>query len=100
VSKKIAFMEMVESLTGYEEEAIEDQFGEDINTLLGLNATRSGRALVFIDAKRQGQDVAAAKAAAMSLTIKEVGDFFEDDADEVMPEEPVTEQGKEGAPDA
>lgn len=89
-----AFNELVDSLTGYEELEIAAQFGDDIHTLLITQASMASRSLVYVTKRREGLDEAKAKDAAMSLTVKAVGDSFDPDEDEPFPEEPVTEQGK------
>lgn len=87
--------EMMESLTGYEEIAIAKAFGSDILALAEKSPTQVGRALVFVVKTREGLDHNKAKHAALSLTLREVDDSFADDEDEVMEEEPVTEQGED-----
>jgi hypothetical protein len=107
------FNEMLDSLTGFEEERIEDHFGAHIYLLLSTNASKSGRALIFIDKLREDMKsetadenkvVTAAKRHAQSLTLKEVNAYFGDDEDEPDPfglEEtgPSTESGKDGSDD-
>jgi len=85
--------EVVESLTGYEEDEIEKRFGADINTLLIGKPTRGLRALIFVVKARQ--DPKTAYKDAMNLALKELDPFFADDGDEPMPEAPITESGKE-----
>ena len=96
---KVTIGDMLESLTGFEELAITKNFDADIATLLATQATMAGRALVFIDRKRKGLSDPEAKKASMEMTLKTVDDYFAEDEDEVMPEEPVTEAGKDDWPD-
>jgi len=84
--------EVVQSLTGYEEIAIEKALGKPIEHL----GTESGllRALAYVTEKRGGSSESDAKRRALSLTRKELETYFSDDEDEVMPDEPVTDSGK------
>lgn len=92
--------DMVESLTGHEENDIEGRFGFDPTTLLETKATMGLRALVYVLAKRDltEQDVkdpgGKAYKHAMDFTLKQVGDFFPDEVEEPVPSEPVTPAGK------
>lgn len=96
---KITIGDMLESLTGFEEIAISKHFDADIATLLASQATMAGRSLVFINLKRSGMTDSAAKQSAMEMTLKVVDDYFAEDDEEPMPEEPVTEAGKDDWPD-
>lgn len=89
------FNEMIDSLTGHEEQKIESAFGADIMSLLEASATKASRALIFITFVREGESGGDAKKRVMDLTIKQLGDHFADAEDEPMPEEPITEQGKD-----
>lgn len=93
------FNEMLDSLTGYEEQAIENQFGADIYALLN-NATKASRALVFTSLNREeGSKPAEVRKRVMGMTIREINAFWQDDADEPMPDEPVTASGKDDSLD-
>lgn len=86
--------EMFESLNGFDELAIERHFG---NTALGLterHPTMFLRALIFVHKNREGLSPTEAHNAAMALSLKEAQAYFSDE-DEVMPDEPETESGKE-----
>jgi len=85
--------ETVESLNGFEEIAIETNFGADIETLLETKATKAYRALVAVTLARGGANAKEAKKQAMSLTIKEATNYFAKD-EEVNEEDPVTDSGK------
>lgn len=91
---KLTYNEHLELLTGFDEIAIEKWFGEDIDS---LRFTMKCRALLFTRNTRLGQQPKDAHKAAMSLTLKQVGDAFADDEDEPLPEEPVTETGKDAS---
>lgn len=94
--------EMIDSLTGWEEMAIEEQFdGVDFFDLKGVKTVR---ALVFILLCRaagapQGEEVDGeiarpAKKAVMSLTLGQCNARFAD------PEDEATNAGKDGTPPA
>lgn len=89
--------EMTESLTGFEEIAIKTHFGFDIGSPDGTSGTTFLRGLIFAHLARAGQNAKDAKAGAMGLTIKAAADYFADD-DEVTPDEPATEPGKDDEP--
>lgn len=100
MSAQTTFNEMLESLTGYEEIAIREAFGHEITELLDTSYTTAARALVLVDAARKGQAAKDAKQTALSMTIKQVNDFFVEDEVELDVDEPVTEQGKDATPGA
>lgn len=93
-TQKMSGAEMVQSLTGFDEIAIEQAFNKPLDQLANSN-TMLARALVFVDLRREGRNDGQARKDAMGMSIREVLAYFPDDEDEVMPEEPVTEQGKE-----
>lgn len=84
--------DMADSLTGFEEIAISEAFGAE---LFDLSSMRMVRALVFVHHLRQGLKHADAKRTTLGLTVKQVGEMFPDDEEEPMPEEPITESGKD-----
>lgn len=98
-TEKVTVSEMIESLTGFEEIAIAKAFDSDIFGLLNRAPTTAGRALVFIDRKRGGETDKEAKNHALSLTLKAVDEYYAEDEDEVMEEEPTTEVGKDDSTD-
>lgn len=87
-------LEVTESLNGFDEIAIEQAFGRDLDDLNGRHYLR---ALIFIMKRRDGVDVVKAKRAAMEVPIKELGDHFAEEEEEVFEDEPETEQGKGGS---
>lgn len=98
---KLSMTDLVGSLTGYEEDEIEKQFGDPIGPLLGKSLARAGRALIFIVERRDGKNPAEARDAAMALRLVDVNDRFlddDEDADDAIPEEPDTELGKPDMP--
>lgn len=98
----IGLEEAVESFTGYEEQKIEKQFGGSIAELLEHNPTIGLRAAAFIVILRalRGQDVKSPEIKAfdqaMQMSMKQANDFFPEDEEEPIPDEPVTPAG-EGA---
>lgn len=85
--------EAFELLTGWDEIAIKKTWGAEITDLRESPFTFM-RALVFVDARRAGAKDPEAKEAALTLTVRELSDYFADDEDEPMPDEPTTEPGK------
>lgn len=91
--------ECFESLTGFDEIAIEKAFGHDVMTLVDTKQLTFSRALVFILRRRAGLKDAEAKADVMAMAVGDVLATFDDD-DEADPEDPVTAAGKDAAPPA
>lgn len=89
--------EMSLSLTGFDEIAIEQQFSLDIYADAERKPMKALRALVFVHRRREGDDDAAAKQAAMEMPLGAVQDYFIED-EEITPKEPETEQGKDSSP--
>lgn len=87
--------EVTESLTGFDEIAIEKMFG-------GFDPYTGGekkpmtlmRSLIFVMQRRGGDKDPAAKAYAMALPVSEVNGYFTESEDEADPEDPDTESGK------
>lgn len=76
--------EVLESLTGYEELAIEKSFGSVIEAMT-KTPSKFGRALVFILKRREGLKDNEAKNYALELTMRAVDDHFKPDEDEDLP---------------
>ncbi|KAA1424310.1 hypothetical protein [Nocardioides antri] len=87
--------EVIETLTGFEEIAIEKQFGNNWQDLAGDAQTMFLRALVFVLLRRDGKNDLEAKQEVMEMTLRECKDRFLDDEEEPNPDEPVTESGKD-----
>lgn len=96
-AEKISASEMVQSLTGFEEIAIEEHMGVDPYSDFQTKPLRVLRALVFVQKTREGAKPRDAKNHAMNLSMQSVQDSFEDETDEVMEDEPVTEAGKDSS---
>lgn len=90
---KISLDELTDSLTGYDELAVEQAFGADIYDLGSIRQIRAG---IFCHRRRQGDKHDEAKKFAMGLTVRAVLDYFPDpEAEPVMPGVgPETEEGK------
>jgi hypothetical protein len=97
--KKNSIVEAIEGLTGYEEQAIENHFGNDVVSILDVNTTKACRALIYAEATRTADHDNAWKKA-MSLTIREVSERFspEEPDTDLDGDEPTTEQGKGDEP--
>lgn len=85
--------EMFESFTGFDEIAVAKAFDADVTALRKKPLTFM-RALVFVDQRRAGLNDQEAHHAALSLTLRQVDDYFTEDT-EPMPEDPVTVEGKD-----
>lgn len=94
---KPTYSEAVDTLTGYEEIAIENQFGDEF---FGLSIVKRMRALAFVFEKREGLSDKDAKKKIMSLSQAAIGEYFsdeddeDDEGDEDLGIEPVTDAGK------
>lgn len=98
---KIDVNELIESINGYEEIAVEKAFGDEPMTLLQLKPIRGLRACLFIVKKREGLNDLKAHQFAMATNLKNLNEMFEyeeedDDAEEevISPKEsePESEQ--------
>lgn len=90
--------EALNSLTGWEEQAIKQKFHADF---MDLKNTATVRALVFVQFKREGHDDNTAWKLAQDLTVGQCDARFdtseeEDETDEN--DQPVTPAGKDGGP--
>jgi hypothetical protein len=90
--------EVLESLTGYDELAIEKAFGSDVESIMS-----SGKGLVYLRALVFAQELHGgakhdeAKKTALTLTVKDLNGRFRDDTDGDDPDLPGSESGKDGA---
>lgn len=96
-SNDLPLEEFFRTITGFDEIAIAKLFGEDVAALRD-KPFRFTRALVFVDKRRGGLKDGPAYTAAMDLTMGDLEDYFPEPVDELDPDEPETEQGKEPAP--
>jgi hypothetical protein len=68
------------SLTGFDEIAIAARFGQPLHTIRE-DPIAAGRALAFVHYRRAGQNDVDAHNAALSLTLREVTEFFVPEGD-------------------
>lgn len=76
---KLTASDVMDTLTGFDEIAIEQAFGEDVSRLAHVSVGKFGRALAFVLARRGGMKDAEAKKHVLGLTRREVEDMFADD---------------------
>lgn len=76
--------EVLASLTGYDELAIEQHFGKPIEGMTGT-PSKFGRALVFVLKRREGLNDGQAKKYVLELTMGAVDDHFAPDEDDELP---------------
>ncbi|KRB73081.1 hypothetical protein ASE01_20105 [Nocardioides sp. Root190] len=100
-STKVSFSETVASLTGHEEIAIEERFGEPIGRLMASALSKAGRALLFVVETRTGTKAAEAHKTVMAMRLDEVNArFFDDDEDDDADEDTDSPEGKDESPSA
>lgn len=98
--------EVLENLNGYHEEAIETRFGfEPADFATNERPTSSTRALIFAERMQHGIEEEAAYVEVMTMRLRDVMDYFEDDENEEDGTEPepfpsVTPAGKDSEPSA
>lgn len=101
VSTGMTIEEMVESLTGFDEIAIEKHFdGFDIYAGGEKKAVRAMRVLAFVWHRRQGANDREALQTVQNLPFKAVSDYWLDTEEEIDPDQPDTASGKDSAPSA
>lgn len=87
--------EFLESLNGFDEIAISQRFGKTVTALANEGDQMTlARALVFVAKRRDGLNDGDSYQACMTLTLREVNEYFAVEPDEAMPEEPETPEGK------
>jgi hypothetical protein len=90
--------EVMESLSGFDEIAVEKHMNYDIYTDEETGNARPVlllRCLVFVMERRGGLKDAEARMVAMEMRVGDVNDYFGDEPDELDPEEPETAEGKD-----
>lgn len=81
--------DILESITGFEEVAVEKAFGADpIELAQGNKFMKFTRALVFVVKKREGLNDVQARQAAMEMPLSVLQDFFAEATDDVEEEAP------------
>lgn len=90
--------EFFETITGFEEIAIASRFGAELTDLAQHKPLMFIRALVFAAEARGGdvQDHGQIKDQVLGMAIRDVQGYFVAD-DEVMPDDPETESGKDAS---
>lgn len=99
--ERLSMNDLVKSLTGYEEDDVEERFGHPIGVLLDHRVVKAGRALIYVVEKRAGAKPTDAYKTAMEMRLADVNSRFldeDEDEDDFNPDEPDTEQGKDGSP--
>ena len=85
--------ELIQSMTGYDEDAIVERFGKQLEDLDDAPFTR---ALIFVaERRREGVKDAAAFATAKSMRRREAKAYFTPTPDEPVSDEPVSESGND-----
>jgi len=88
------YNEMVGTLTGNEEFAIEKAFGRPLGNLFDeVSMSMAYRALAFVTYLREGVKETEARTRARSLTVKQASELYSDDF--ALIENPRTEPGKD-----
>lgn len=101
-SAEMSVDEALDTLTGYEEQAIEKRFGFPYEVLLVRKPTTALRAVMFalITRDLNSQDVKDPEGKSyrhvMERSVKDVTDFFPEPPAEENPDLPVSESGKDG----
>lgn len=90
----LTFTEMTESLTGFDEIAVEKHMGIDPYSDGERKPIKAVRALVFVHLTRQGKNAPQAVEEAQSMPMKDVMSYFAEEPDEVFEDEPVTAMGE------
>lgn len=96
--------EVFDSITGHDEMAIAQHFGQTVGDLLVTNPSMYTRALAFVVKRRAGVNDDDARNAVLEMPMKDVFTFFATEADEESGKgEPAPEQEPEtslsGAPE-
>ena len=86
--------DVMDSLTGFDEIAIEKNFGKEILVLAEHHQTKFMRALVFVLKRREGLDDVSARTAALELSLADTKETFADPEPEIDEDDPDTDQGK------
>ncbi|MFC6153651.1 hypothetical protein [Nocardioides yefusunii] len=98
--------ELAASVNGFDDLAVAKYFGKSFSQMASrdengerdVDGSVSLRALIFIDQRRQGAKDAAAWQTCMEITITELGTYFPAEEDEVTPDDPATDLGKDSMP--
>lgn len=91
--------ETLDSVTGYDEIAINQAFGRYFG-LIVEDPTMLARAAIFVLQRRDGMKDAEAKKFVMDLPMSRVNVWFSDAPDDVAPDDPDTPAGEGDSPPA
>lgn len=86
--------EAMNSVTGFDELAVEKHFGFDLYQIADEKPLMSVRSMIFVDLRHQGVADKEAHEKALSMTLGEVEAYFEDEPEDAMPDDPDSESGK------
>lgn len=94
--------ELMESVNGFDEIAVEAHFGIDLYTGNEGHPMKVARAAVFINERHGGLSDTDAKSVAMRMSLKDIEGYFEPEPDdEIDPDAPDTVVGKgDSAPES
>ncbi len=97
-STDMTMSEALESLNGVEQEAIENAYGMSFQALATQDPNRLGYGLVWVGLRRMDRNVTL-PAVKQNITLGQLDKFFaeEDPADEIDPDDPVSESGKDAS---
>jgi hypothetical protein len=91
----MTFEEMSESVTGFDEIAVEKIMGMDMYTEAEAKPVLLLRSLVFIHIRRSGISDPDARKQVMEMPLGDVNDYFASKEEDVDPDEPDSESGKD-----
>jgi hypothetical protein len=91
----VTLTELLESVTGFDEIAVEQQFGIDLYVGNDAHPMKVARAAVFIHKIHQQTPAPEARKYALGLTTNEVESYFLPEPEEPVAHEPVTDVGKD-----
>ncbi|GAA4698258.1 hypothetical protein [Nocardioides nanhaiensis] len=94
MSEKLTASETIQTLTGFEEIAIEAHMGVEIYSEGQAKPMRVMRALVFVQRMRDGDNAHEARKVAMEMPMRELQDHFAPELEEIDPDAPDTPEGK------
>ncbi len=94
----MSFSEFADTLTGFDEIAIETHMGFSVyDAEKASQGIKSLRALVFVAKLRDGLNAPDAKKAALEMTAGVLNEFFADEPEDVIEDEPDSDAGKGGS---
>lgn len=97
-TKKLSVIEVADSVTGYEEREVLEQFDRPLGDLQFTNSAAWARALVYVLKRREGTNEIDALDAALKLAFKDVWSVFDTESAESGKDEPDSVQLPESSP--